>query len=64
MKHFLRVQESVGLGIMLLLETLTRALEAPGDRIEVPSAGRGAAKRVDEPLVRRSGVNFTGRRAA
>jgi hypothetical protein len=36
----------------------------PGDRIEVPSAGRGAAKPVDEPLVRRYGVNFTGRQAA
>lgn len=50
--------------MMQLLDTLTRALEDPGDRIEAPSAGWGAAKLVDEPLVRRSGVNFTGRQAA
>jgi hypothetical protein len=63
MKHFLRVQESVGLG-MLLLDMITRIHQAHGDWIEVPSAGRGAAKLVDEPLMRRSGVNFTGRQAA
>jgi|GEM_PF-3035383 len=50
--------------MMLLLDTLTRTREAPGDRIEVPSSGWGAAKLVDEPLARRSGVNFTGRQAA
>jgi len=49
---------------MLLFDTLTRIREIPGDRIEVPSAGWGAAKLVDEPLMRRSGVNFTGRQAA
>jgi hypothetical protein len=64
MKHFLRVQESVGLGIMLLFDTITRIREAAGDRIEAPSAGWGAAKLVDEPLMRRSGVNSTGRQAA
>jgi hypothetical protein len=30
MKHFLRVQESVGLGIMLLFDTITRIREAHG----------------------------------
>ena len=49
---------------MLLLDTLTRIREAPGDRIEVPSAGWGEAKLVDKPLARRSGVNFTGRQIA
>jgi len=49
---------------MLLFDTLTRIRETPGDRIEVPSAGWGAARLVDEPLMKRSGVNFTGRQAA
>ncbi len=49
---------------MLLFDTITRIREAHFDRIEVPSAGWGAAKFVDEPLTRRSGVNFTGRQAA
>jgi hypothetical protein len=64
MKHFLRVLESVGLGIMMLLDTLTRTREAPGDRIEVPSSGWVAAMFVDEPLARRSSVDFTDRQAA
>jgi len=49
---------------MLLFDTITRIRQAHGDWIEVTSAGRGAAKLVDEPLMRRFGVNFTGRQAA